>query len=100
MSARVGIKAFIRHVRAHRGEGYSIRKINNLIATAGMPAYRDPDHLNAQGEPVLKFDLDEWDAWWAGRLVRVNPAPLPNVAPLRPSTPKPAGPGRLRTAAR
>lgn len=100
MSERVGIKAFIRHVRARRGEGYSIRKIHELIATSGMPAYRDPDHLNTQGEPVLKFDLDEWDRWHAARLVRVNPVPLPNVAPLRPSTPKPAGTRHLRTAAR
>lgn len=78
----VGIKALIAHVRKRRGEGYSIRKINDLIATAGMPAYRDPDQLNAKGEPVLKFDLEEWDAWWQARLVRVNPAPLPAAAPV------------------
>lgn len=74
---RVGIKAFIAHVRARRGEGYSVRKIHQLIATAGMPAYRDPDQLGPKGEPVLKFDLEEWDAWWNARLVRVNPAPVP-----------------------
>lgn len=84
----VGIKALIAHVRARRGQGYSLRKVHALVATAGLPAFRDPDHLTAAGTPALLFDLDEFDAWHAARLQRVNPAPLPAAAPM-PLRPQP-----------
>lgn len=78
----VGIKALIAHVRARRGQGYSVRKVHQLVATGGLPAYRDPDHLTAAGTPALLFDLEEFDRWYDARLVRVNPAPLPAAAPV------------------
>lgn len=81
---RVGIKEFILWVRDWRGQGLSVRKVHELVATQNLPAYEDLLANTAGGQPRLVFDLVEARAWFETRLKRVNPAPLsPRAVPLK-----------------
>lgn len=72
----VGIKKFIVWLRGKRGQGASVRKVHDMVATEGLPAYYDPLARTASGDPRMVFDLEECQVWFETRLKRVEPASL------------------------